>query len=227
MKKNRKQWMKYAAVILSFLIMAGFFMPGTKTQVNATETDGSVSGGNIISNNENGSGEGAVVEETNGENEVITYADSWSVTVSFLVNEGEFPSEVEEIHFPSGGNVYRTYTTTSGADTKVDTITIPNDLQPTKEGYKFAGWLCNIDNIIYQPGETTEESTFSKGNITFTAQWEWDGKSIIVNEPLLLKSGEQYTLDSGTWTVNSDGYSYTGGTTFYVGTDGSYTFTKN
>lgn len=384
MKKNRKQWMKYAAVVLAFVVMAGFFMPENKAEVRATETGSTVSGGNV---------------ET--QEPVMTIADSWRVVVSFETNGGVF-SEEAKIHFPDGGNIYMTQTTDSGGETPI-AVAIPSDLKPTREGYVFRGWSCNIDSKDYQPGETTAEFKYSDENILFTAKWEalknvtikydanggiydsvleepyqqvegeneitikfsddimpslenhefsgwlcslnntvytlnepeavfkwediadgqvitftaqwkenpyvtilyksdetivaeekryqteleeiiidftldcfqkdpespgylfdgwkcdldgkvyskanpavmkwndinasqivftmqwvWDGKSITESgKEYALKAGTPYTLNMGTWKVNDDGYSYTGGSTFYVGSDGNYTFTDN
>ena len=42
---------------------------------------------------------------------------------------------------------------------------------------------------------------------------------------LLAGANNQYTLGEGSWTVDSDGYTYSGGTKFYVPEDGEYTFT--
>lgn len=39
--------------------------------------------------------------------------------------------------------------------------------EPTKDGYTFDGWLCNIDGQIYWPGDTYEVN----GSTEFTAQW--------------------------------------------------------
>ena len=41
------QWIKYTAVVLTFVIMAGFFWPGMKAQVNATETEEQTADWNI------------------------------------------------------------------------------------------------------------------------------------------------------------------------------------
>mgnify|MGYP003304620654 CR=1 FL=1 len=41
--------------------------------------------------------------------------------------------------------------------------------------HKFTGWLCNVDQEIYEPGSTVEGlswETYGNGKITFTAQWE-------------------------------------------------------
>lgn len=286
---KRGQWIKYIAVVLTFIVMAGFFWPGATTRVNATEV-----------------GEGGDTSMT-----------SWSVVVSFNENGGEFSKETKTEHFPNGENVLGTFTTSSGADS-IFSISIPENLVITREGYKLIGWMYNLDNNVYTSQDVIPESKYSDGNIvftavweplksvtiifdgnggvisghseenvtevegepsfqgtisddigvdregydfygwlssydngiynsknpqyliewetlnassiTFTAQWVWDGSTIIPNESLALTAGTPYTLSPGTWTVNGDDYSYVSsgnGLTFYVGSDGTYTFTKN
>lgn len=279
MEKNKKQWMKYTAVVLSFLIMAGLFMPGTKTQVNATGTESSVSGGNVIS-----------------EEPVMTLSDSWSIKVNYVSDgvivgtgsaEGTISSGATVViatniqptkdkwtlaGWSYNGNLYeiREDTDTSilieynqnvteitleaqwranpatviynangstFAQSEVTHEDISNtnlsikiiESTPTKEGYIFNGWLYNGSSITADTEFSWND--FAGGTIKLEADWieeEWDGKSITESgKTYSLKAGTPYTLGTGTWTVSGDDYSYTGGSTFYVGTDGDYTFTKN
>lgn len=206
MDKNRKQWMKYAAVVLAFVVMAGLFMPGTKTQVNATGTEGSVSDGNI-----NG-------DETLPPVEDITPEDGWKVTVNFSAGEGvEWDEEATKQTPILSGGVYK--------------ITFPEQPQPKKEKCFFEGWKCeSLSDDLYKSGNLTiaSEKITHDTEFTFTAQWTWDNTFPIESDGAYpLKAGTPYTLGTGTWTVSGDNYSYTGGSTFCVGTDGNYTFTKN
>ena len=42
---------------------------------------------------------------------------------------------------------------------------------PTREGYEFAGWLCNMDNGVYKAGITVE-CAFTQRTVKFTVQWK-------------------------------------------------------
>ena len=78
MKRNNNQWAKYVAVVLTFMIMAGFFLPGAKAEVKATE--------------------GTESAEMEGEsNEPVPLA-SWSVSISFDTNGGGFSEEVKKAY---------------------------------------------------------------------------------------------------------------------------------
>lgn len=61
--------------------------------------------------------------------------------------------------------------------------------------------------------------------VTVAAEWTKTGE-IPSGSQVKLKTGQSYTLGSGTWTVNGDSTSYSGGSTFYVGGEGQYTFNK-
>ena len=49
-------------------------------------------------------------------------------------------------------------------------ITLPKTV-PTRNGYDFAGWLCNMDNGVYKAGITVE-CAFTQRTVKFTAQWK-------------------------------------------------------
>ncbi|MBR4982019.1 MAG: hypothetical protein IKY94_05630 [Lachnospiraceae bacterium] len=111
MKKNLGQGIKYTAVVLAFVIMAGFFILGNKEQVNATEAGATVSGGN--SSGEDGT---MLVDDT-------TTMESWNITVVYCSDEEILEKEIAE------------GTPSSGA-----TIIISPDVNPTKTDLFFAGW---------------------------------------------------------------------------------------
>ncbi len=54
----------------------------------------------------------------------------------------------------------------------------------------------------------------------------WMEEGIISEGTYKLYANWKYTLDSGSWTMNSDSTVYTGGMSFYVINDGEYTFTR-
>ena len=178
---KKRQWIKYTPVVLAFVIMAGLFWPGMKTQVNATETE----------------------EQT---------AD-WSIKVQY--NWGE---KTEEIEISPVSGMY--------------SFNLKESVN--RDGYSFKGWIKNSDtSIVYEGGDYMQiegKDTNKDTVIVFTAQWEWDGKTIVPNESLALEAEVPYVLSAGTWNVSGDEYSYTSsenGLTFYVGSNGNYTFTKN
>lgn len=292
MDKNRKQWRKYAAVVLAFVVMAGLFMPGTKTQVNATGTEGSVSGGNVTLENQimtitdnksisviyNLGYEDAIWQDGKPADMILPDDEGrYSITELVPVRAGfKFVAWVKDYGLESA-IYYESGDVLGTADDFVDVssieltarweemlanwpITVVYDLgaddvtwnakyenkinpvsgsyfinipapDPVRKGYEFVGWVKESDDIKYKASDNIEisgrdidEST----QITFTAQWEWDGESITESgKTYSLKAGTPYTLGTGTWTVSGDDYNYTGGSTFYVGTDGDYTFTKN
>lgn len=65
-------------------------------------------------------------------------------------------------------------------------------------------------------------------NIKVTVAAEWTKTGIIPNGSMVkLETGKLYTLGSGTWTVSGDSTTYNGGSAFFVGGEGQYTFNQN
>lgn len=65
-------------------------------------------------------------------------------------------------------------------------------------------------------------------NIKVTVAAEWTKTGVIPSGSMVrLEAGQLYTLGSGTWTVSGDSTSYSGGTVFFVGGEGQYTFNQN
>lgn len=56
---------------------------------------------------------------------------------------------------------------------------------------------------------------------------ETDTNVIFISGDYPLKAGTAYRLGFGNWTLNSDSTVYRGGSTFYVGQDGTYCFTQH
>ena len=81
-------------------------------------------------------------------------------------------------------------------------------------------------------GEETYEITCidvagntSKTTVVVAADWMKD-RMIPEGSTVRLSTEYSYQLGGGTWQVQGDGTSYAGGSTFYVTSDGEYTFTK-
>lgn len=282
MKKNKKQWMKYVAVVLAFVVMAGLFWPGNKAEVKATETGSSVSGGNVETGELTAWSIGVVYDLGT---EDATWGAEYEIEIkpvsgSYFINiptpdpvrQGyEFvgwtkandntkykagnmieilakdTNESTQITFtaqwqenPYVTILYKSDETTAAEEKRyhsddAEELTIDFTLDcfkvdPERPGYLFAGWKCDLDGNVYSKASPAvfKWNNVTSSQIVFTMQWEWDGKSITESgRTYSLKAGTPYILDTGTWNVSGDDYSYTGGNTFYVGTDGDYTFTKN
>ncbi|MBR3835149.1 MAG: hypothetical protein IKJ73_12575 [Lachnospiraceae bacterium] len=64
-------------------------------------------------------------------------------------------------------------------------------------------------------------------NIKITVASEWTKTGAIPSgSPVKLEAGKNYTLGEGSWTVSGDATTYSGGSTFYIGSEGKYTFNK-
>jgi len=61
--------------------------------------------------------------------------------------------------------------------------------------------------------------------VTVAAEWTKSGE-IPSGSPIKLEPGKNYILGDGSWTVSGDSTTYSGGSSFYVGSDGKYTFNK-
>lgn len=73
----------------------------------------------------------------------------------------------------------------------------------------------------------TTDIAGNQSKIQITVAAEWMKKKIIPSGVKVRLSQEcAYTLGSGTWKVSGDGTEYSGGNTFYVRSDGEYSFTK-
>ena len=97
----------------------------------------------------------------------------------------------------------------------------------TKEGYSFAGWLCDNDSETYDAGE---EYTMPAANVTFTAQWNELPKYTVT----FYNKGKQHSevtqtvanapVECPTGLVACDGYTFAGWSTEQL--NGVSTFTK-
>ena len=97
----------------------------------------------------------------------------------------------------------------------------------TKDGYGFAGWLCNNDSKTYDAGE---EYTMPAADVTFTAQWNELPKYTVT----FYNKGKEHSRETQTTAfaavecpaglVACDGYTFAGWSTEQL--DGVSTFTK-
>lgn len=160
---------------------------------------------------------GSVIENLSWESyngKTITLTEQWnalpSVTIEYVRQDGK--------------NVTESIQQKKESETEFSVVLRSDDSE--YEGYVFAGWLCDADNAVYTAEGDVATFTWEKyenQTITFTAQWVWDNYMILEAGEYSLVAGEPYYLGEGTWTVNNDGYSYAGGSMFYVSQDGNYT----
>ena len=97
----------------------------------------------------------------------------------------------------------------------------------TKDGYSFAGWLCNHDSKTYNAGD---EYTMSAEDVTFTAQWNELPKYTVT----FYNKGKKHSevaqtianapIECPTGLVACDGYTFAGWSTEEL--DGVSSFTK-
>lgn len=73
---------------------------------------------------------------------------------------GSVPPELYTVTYLNNGEVYKTANSTGAI--KIDNAPM------TPLGYKFVGWKCDDDGLIYNPGDTYNLTK----NTTFTAVWE-------------------------------------------------------
>ena len=72
-----------------------------------------------------------------------------------------------------------------------------------------------------------EDAAGNKTEMKITVAGSWMKSGVIPSGSLVrLSANNPYTLGDGNWNVSGDSTSYVGGNTFYVGSDGDYTFTK-
>ncbi len=72
-----------------------------------------------------------------------------------------------------------------------------------------------------------EDAAGNKTQMQITVAGSWTKSGVIPSGlPVRLSANKLYTLGEGNWSVSGDSTSYAGGNTFYVGSDGDYTFTK-
>ena len=152
MKNNKKQWVKYISVVLSFMIMAGFCFVDAKVQVNATEEETKTE-------------EGGNDEEVTLEEPVMTVSDSWNITVKYI-NGSEENTE--------------TIVATVGSGATIE-LTELNKTNWTFEGWLYNGEYYGKNtekgNMIFIPYNETGNIT----EITVRAQWRANSVTIIYN----------------------------------------------
>lgn len=96
------------------------------------------------------------------------YGTDYTLTAQYTERES-----IQITYDLNGGTGLENLTETiaqSTADETTANLILPETV-PTKEGYVFVGWLCNMDNGIYKAG-TTAECAFDQQTVKFTAQWE-------------------------------------------------------
>ena len=100
--------------------------------------------------------------------------------------------------------------------------TVTAGAAPVREGYTFTGWLSSTGET-YPAGGTF---TMPDSDVTLTAQWEVANTGGISSAgSYYLLRGQPYSLNGVTKTERDEGV-YAGGITFYVPSDGYYTFTE-
>ena len=166
-----KQWMKYSMVIMSFVIMAGYFLGYPMVDVNASDvatvSENAVSvfseGGNEAEGADSMTGVESNAGETEAENgtEIIAEGtnESWNVTIKYDINDSS--GSFNEIQY--------TPELLSGAYT----IYISEEI-PIYSGHRFVGWSSSNEGAYIQPGQ---EMVFVAGTasgqvVTLTAKWE-------------------------------------------------------
>ena len=100
------------------------------------------------------------------------------------------------------------YDITFIANWESEDVTLPT---PTKEGYTFAGWKCNVDGKIYNAGDTyTISEDAAALNVTFTAQWTADTNTkYVVNHWKQNIGSDAGKHDSSNYTL-AETYNLTG-----------------
>ena len=169
---------------------------------------------------------GATVEYEYPEAETDEVGAEDTYTFIALFTEAQFV----EVVFDAGngldtGIITETYYQKS-LDEQSTTITLPE--APEYENHTFLGW-CEVDMSADMP---VYGSTYDAGaqitlafdeTKTFVGQWEW----AIGSGSVVLEKGIPYVFAAGNngITIEGDSTVYVGGGTFYVKTEGAYTFT--
>ena len=112
------------------------------------------------------------------------------------------------------------------------TLSSPEALNYDTAGRTFLNWKNGEE--IYEAGtevtkglEELDRKNHSRYEVIFTGNWEEASDPITdITGPgtYNLVAGTEYTLSFGPCTVNGDGCTYSSGITFYVPSDGAYTF---
>ena len=177
--------------------------------------------------------------------------DGTSTTFSTNLSEGQVRlNSLVVTYTTNGGTTYSDYTTTCVEVQKYEvtytkgdgaTGTAPTESPKaegteftlasadglTKDGYSFAGWLCNHDSKTYNAGE---EYTMPAEDVTFTAQWNELPKYTVTFYNKGKKHSEvaqtiaNASIECPTGLVACDGYTFAGWSTEEL--DGVSTFSK-
>lgn len=138
----------------------------------------------------------------------------------------------------SAGGTYQAGTTFTVQDANLDTVTINNEIAtPSDDGsYRVKtgenSTSCVIKATDKAKHETTVSITVEGGDDDDDNKDDEnkddDNDTTVISESRAysLKAGTAYKLGSGKWNLSGDSAVYQGGMTFYVATDGEYTFNK-
>lgn len=225
----QKRWIKYGSLLLLIFFAVNLYLPSAIGEVEAAQDeiteDAATEDGNEEGNTENGLIEDGIMSYSLSDDdtteEVVPWygeesGDQYTINITYDLNGGSSDTISNSKYM-----------------TSEEKFSITLAVAPTKDDAVFAGWLSSIDNKLYQPEEVISElssSTYNGQEITFTAQWNMQGEdestTITQGTTRELQAGTKYQLGEGSWQVSGDPSVYVGGNEFYVGTTGSYTFTK-
>lgn len=215
---------------------------GRSFNVSATQGDQSISYDVYLEKNSG--------KESLGKEQLASY--TWIEDVS---STGVFPlsedgSYVLYVKAGEGENV--TYKRSGGivVDTKAPVISGVEDGKTYQEGTEFQVEDANLESVIVndQPVASAENGKYqvtakdnstscvikakdkagNETNCSITVSGKsLEGDTISGSGTYSLKANTPYKLDGGNWSVQGSKTVYRGGSTFYVKTDGDYTFWKH
>ena len=141
-----------------------------------------------------------------------------NLSVIFNENGGEYAGEENpgELNVKDSNEQQRTFSFEASS------------VIPKRDGYTFGGWKYVDETGEEKIASAGEKITIKTEESAIELMAVWNKITNIGGSGtyyLLAGANNQYTLGEGSWTVDSDGYTYSGGTKFYVPEDGEYTFT--
>lgn len=125
----------------------------------------------------------------------------------------------------SGQTIYSDEAEIIVKDENLAQVLVNGEAVEIKDNQAILKLASNGGEEKYEIVTTDIAGNQSKIQITVAAEWM---KKMIIPSGVKVRLSQEcaYTLGSGTWKVSGDGTEYSGGNTFYVRSDGEYSFTK-
>lgn len=168
-----------------------------------------------------------VIKKTTGSIKVyLKKASSGEKTSTIDVSEIKIDKTVPAIEYNATDNIiYGETAEISVSDINLKKLMVNGETIEYKSGKATLELTSNNGAEKYEIVAEDKAGNISKANLIIMAEW-MKSRDIPVGEKVKLLAEYSYNLGAGKWQVSGDGTTYAGNITFYINSDGEYSFSR-